>query len=140
MTPVDWIETVIFIGLSFLAIASKRADFILMFAILLAGLIWGRAAIAFTSPLTSVLLCAAYQAILCLALAWRGQGAAGMAIGALFAVQFIAAGFTMIGVLSAETSVGPAMNYWTWMTTAALLQDLALVAAYFLRGDLLRIR
>jgi len=140
MTAVDWIEALIFIGLSRLAFVSGRADFIIVFAILLGSLIWGRTGIALTSPVTSVLLCAAYQGLACFAFAWRGIGVAGMAIGSLFGMQVIAAGVTMIGVLSPETSDGPALNFWTMMTTASILQDLALGAAYYLAGDLWRAR
>jgi hypothetical protein len=140
MSPVDWIEAVIFIGLSRLAFVSGRADFGLMFAILLGSLIWGRAAIAFTSPLASVCLCAAYQAWACLAIAWRGQGLAAKLIGALFAVQIIAAGLTLSGFLSPETSDGPALNYWTFMTTASLFQDMVLVGAFYLSGSMWRSR
>lgn len=140
MSPVDWIETVIFIGLSFLALRSGRGDFILMFLLLLASLIWGRAAIALTSPLASVLLCAVFAGAACLALAWRGNGMASKLIGALFAAQIIAAGVTLIGVLSPETSNGPAANFWTMFTTASLFQDMTLFGAYFLAGDLWRSR
>jgi hypothetical protein len=140
MTPVDWIETVIFIGLSRLAFVNGRADFILMFAIMLGSLIWGRSAIAITSPLASVALCAGFAGAACLAIAWRGQGLAAKMIGALFAVQIIAAGFTLIGFLSPETSDGPALNYWTLMTTASIFQDIVLVGAFYLSGNMWRSR
>jgi hypothetical protein len=138
MTPVDWIETVIFIGLSRLAFVSRRADFVLMFAILLGSLIWGRTAIAFTIPLASVSLCVAYQAGACLAIAWRGNGLAAKMIGALFAVQIIAAGLTLIGFISPETSNGPALNFWTAFTVASLFQDIVLVGAFYLSGNMWR--
>jgi hypothetical protein len=136
MTPVDWFETFIFIGLSRLAFVSGRADFVLMFAILLGSLIWGRTAIALTSPLASVVLCAGFAGAACLAIAWRGNGLATKLIGALFAVQIIAAGLTFIGFLSPETSDGPAANFWTAFTVASLFQDFVLVGAYYLSGNM----
>jgi hypothetical protein len=136
MTPIDWAQAFIFVGLSALAIAGRRADFFVVFCFLLANSVLGRFAIAYTGPVESVSLCASVQALFVVTFAWRASGAAGMAIGACFGAMVTTAGFTLIGILGAETSVGPDNNYWTMMTALEFAQAALLATAWYLDGDL----